>query len=378
MTQVAAPLQDEALDDGPGLGDWLAPVWQHKLWLVLGSLLGGVAALAASYLIAPVFTAVTTFLPPQQQQSSAASALAALGPLAGLAGAAGTAVRSPADQYIALMQSVQVSDRIIEQFGLMKSYEAKFKVDARRELAKNVRISVGKKDGLISVEVDDTSPDLAARMANSYVDELRRMTATLAVTEAQQRRLFFERHLESAKDKLVQAQVALQGSGFNQGALRAEPRAAAEGYAKLKAEITASEVKLQTLRGTLTDASPEVRQQQATLSALRSQLARAEQTAPVEEGPGYISRYREFKYQETLFELFAKQYEMARVDESREGALIQVLDPATPPERKSRPRRATMALGGTAITGLLISLFLVALGARRRARLTSRPDLNPA
>ena len=217
----------------------------------------------------PVYTARTSFLPPQQQQSGMASALASLGGLAGLAGAAG-AIKSPADQYVALMQSVSATDRLIDQFELMKVYESKYRFEARRALEQNTRIAVGKKDGLISVEVDDENPQRAAEMANAYVEELRRMTSVLAVSEAQQRRMFFEKELKDARDQLEKAQQALQASGFNVGALRAEPRAAAESYARLKAEITAAEVRTQVLRGSLADSAPEVQRQLAQLSALRA------------------------------------------------------------------------------------------------------------
>jgi uncharacterized protein involved in exopolysaccharide biosynthesis len=196
-------------------------------------------------------------------------------------------------------------------------------------------------------------------MANRYVEELRRMTSTIAVSEAQQRRLFFERQLGQTRDRLTAAQLALQGSGFSQGALKAEPKAAAEGYAKLRAEVTAAEVRLQAMRGSLVDETPEVRQQQATLNALRAQLARLEQASDAAGGPDYVGKYREFKYQETLFELFARQYELARVDESREGALIQVVDEASPPERKSSPKRALVAVSATMAALLVLAAAVV-------------------
>lgn len=349
---------DEANDQGPGLSDVLALLAARWRLLLAGPLLAGVLALAGTYLIAPTFTAVTVFMPPQQAQSVASSALASLGALAGLAGA-GAAGRTPADQYVALMLSSTVSDRLVDAFGLMQVYDAKFRVDARKQLAQNVRIGVGKKDGLITVEVDDTDPRRAAEIANRYVDELRNMTSTLAVSEAQQRRVFFEQQLKHSQSRLVLAQQALQGSGFNASALKAEPKAAAEAYARLKAEATASEVRLQTLRGNLSDDTPEVRQQQATLAALRQQLARAEQPATDQAGPDYIGKYRDFKYQETLFELYARQFELARVDESRQGALIQVVDAAQPPERKSRPKRAMVALGATAATCLILIFWIL-------------------
>ena len=349
------------------LFDLLSLFSHHWKLLVVGSLLAGSAALGITYLIRPTFTAITTFLPPQQQQSAAAAMLTSLGPLAGFAGAAG-AIRTPADQYVALMQSVTVSDRLIEQFKLLQEYDVDYLVDARKELASNVRVNVGKKDGLITVEVDDKNPQRAADMANSYVDELRRMTDRIAITEAQQRRLFFERQLVQTRDKLTAAQLALEASGFSQGALRAEPKAAAEGYARLRAEVTAAEVRLHTMRGSLADDTPEVRQQQAALAALRGQLARLEQATEVRGAPDYVGKYREFKYQETLFELFSRQYELARVDESREGALIQVVDAALAPEKKSAPKRALIAVATTSASFLILLLILLARQSWRDRR----------
>ena len=349
---------NDGYDDDMEIVDMAKLLVSRWKLLVLGPLGAGVLAVGITYLIPPTYTASTTFMPPQQAQGAAASALASLGPLAGLAGGA-AGIRNTGEQYVALMQSVTVSDRLIEQFKLLEAYGAKYSVDARNELAQNVRISLGKKDGMITVSVNDTVPQRAADIANRYVEELRRVAATLAVTEAQQRRTFFEQQLQMSRDRLLQAQQALQSSGFNAGALKAEPKAAAEAYAKLRAEATAAEVRLQVTRGSLTESAPEVRQQQATLNALREQLARSAQPVDGQGGPDYISRFREFKYQETLFELYARQFELARVDESREGALIQVVDPAQAAERKSKPKRAFVGLSVMAASLLGIALFVV-------------------
>jgi len=358
-------------DEGMDLFELLSLFAQHLKWLVAGPVLVGLLAFGITSLMAPTFTATTTFLPPQQQQSTAASVIASLGPLAALAGATGV-VRAPADQYVALMQSVTVSDRIIDKFNLMQEYEVKLRMHARKTLAGSVRISVGKKDGLITVEVDDKSPQRAADIANQYVDELRYMTSTIALSEAQQRRVFFEHQLQQTKDKLTAAQQALQASGFGQGAIKAEPKAAAEAYARLRADVTAAEVRLQAMRGSLADDAPEMRQQQATLTALRSQLTRLEQASDVSGGPDYVSKYREFKYQETLFDLFARQYELARVDESREGALIQVVDKAAPPEWKSKPKRAIIATAAALVTALLLIMAVIVRHSWRQ-RLSQHP-----
>ena len=350
------PASTDAQHAGADLLDVALPLFMHVKMLIVAPLLTGLVALGATYLIAPTYTARTAFVP-AQQQSAAATALSSVGALAGLAGLAGNtaALRSPAEQFVALMQSSTVADRIVDKFELMSIYDTKLRVDARKELGENVRITVGKKDGLITVEVDDEYPERAAAIANQFVEELRALTARLALTEAQQRRVFFGAQLQQTRDRLTHAQQALEASGFSQGALKAEPKAAAENYARLRAEATAGEVRLQTLRRNLAEGSFEVQQQFAALSALRMQLSKAEASTDIADAPDYVSKYREFKYQETLFELFARQYELARLDESREGALIQVVDTAAPPERKSSPKR-----GATAIATTLGALFFIA------------------
>lgn len=361
-------IDTEILDDsGPTFTEVLRPLRVHAPLLLLGPIVAAALGFGGSYVVKPSYLAATSFLPPQQQQSAAGSALAALGSLTALAGV-GSAVRTPADQYAALMRSVTVSDRIIEQFDLMKVYDADYRSEARRDLNRSVRINVGKKDGLISVEVEDVSPARAAQIANQYVEELRRVTSALAITEAQQRRAFFEKLLQETRDRLMAAQLDLQRSGFNPGALKAEPKAAAESYARLKAETSAAEIRLQTLRSRLADGTTEVQQAVAALAALRSQLAKAEQPNALDAGPDYVGKYREFKYQEALFELYARQFELARLDESREGALIQVIDPAQPPDKKYKPSRLMWTGLGAAI-GVVASVALAfALTARRTRR----------
>jgi tyrosine-protein kinase Etk/Wzc len=125
------------------------------------------------------------------------------------------------------------------------------------------------------------------------------------------------------------------------------------------------------MRGYLTESAPDFKQAQTELSAWRAQLGRAEKAEPATGLSGsdsdYISRFRDFKYFETLFELFTKQYEMARIDESREGAVIQVLDAAQPPERKSKPKKAQMAMISALATGFALLLVVFIRRALRGA-----------
>jgi uncharacterized protein involved in exopolysaccharide biosynthesis len=366
----AAAQADAGRDDRIGLLDLATVLVARWRLLVITPIAIGALALAVTTpaLMPPTFTGRTSFLPPQQSQGIAGSALASLGALAGLAGGS---VKTPSDQYVSLMQSVTVEDRIIDRFDLIKRYKAKYRVDARKTLESNVRISIGKKDGLITVEAMALTPTMAADMANQYVAELRRITSELALTEAQQRRLFFETELKQARVKLDSAQQALQNGGFNAGAIKAEPQAAAENYARLKAEATTAEVRLQSMRSTLADTAPEVQRQVALLAALHGQLEQLERNTPATGNADYVSRFREFKYQEKLFELFSQQYETARVDESRDGAVVQVVDPAVPPETKSGPKRVLTAIAATFISGLVLTLWVLLRYYLQQARADS-------
>ena len=340
--------------------DLLQVVADNLRLLLGGSLLAGLLALAVSFAITPTFTASTTFMPPQQQASGAASLLQSLGSLGGLAGAA-SGLKNPVDQYVAFLKSRSVQDALIDRFDLTQRYEQKYRQNTAKALDTIARVKSGK-DGLISVEVDDRDPQFAATLANAHVEELGKLLSRLAVTEAQQRRLFFEKQLSATKDKLVKAEQALRSTGVSASVLKSSPAAAVEGVAKLKAAIAAQEIKLASMRGYLAESAFEFKQAQAELAAMRAQMSKLESgdSAPlaIDAGGDYITKYREFKYFETLFELFSKQYEIARVDESREGAVIQVVDVATPPELKSKPQKAIIAVLAAVATGFVLLLFV--------------------
>ena len=348
--------------------DLLQVVADNFKLLTVGPLAVGVTALAISFAIPPTYTASTKFLPPQQQQSMAAGMLSSLGALGGLAGAA-AGLKNPADQYVAYLKTNSVQDALIERFKLQERYDAKFKVDTRKELSQNARISAGK-DGLITVEVDDKDAQVSADLANAHIEELQRLLSRLAVTEAQQRRLFFEKQIKLTQDKLTQAEQALRSSGVDASALKSDPKAAVTAMAQIQAQVTAQEVKVASLRGYLAESAPDFRQAMTELGALRAQLNKLENASSKAGGDSdYVTRYREFKYQETLFELFAKQYELARVDEAREGAVIQVVDVAQAPERKSKPKKALITALATLGSGFGLLLFvLMREGVRNASR----------
>ncbi|HEY8974037.1 MAG TPA: Wzz/FepE/Etk N-terminal domain-containing protein [Burkholderiaceae bacterium] len=337
--------------------DLLLPLTSRWRSLLVVPVVAALLAAGATFLVKPTYSSSVTFLPPQQQ-NTAASALSSLGALAGISTGSG---KSSADQMVSLMTSIDATDRLIDKYHLLEVYDKRWREQARIELGKHSDFRIGKKDGLITVSVEDTDRARAAAMANDYVAELRRMTSALAVSEAQQRRMFFEAQLKQTKDRLVAAQLALGQSGFDIGALKSEPKAAAETYANLRAQLTTAQVKLQMLRSSRSETNVEVLQQKAVVDELQQKTDALEASTKPDASnqPDYVGKYREFRYQETLFDQMARQYELARIDEAKEGALIQVVDPARPAERKSGPRRLRIAIEAGVAALLLFALGLV-------------------
>lgn len=362
--QSALPEEDEGIQ----LLDILQTLAENARLLVFGPILVGLVALGLSFLAKPQYVAGTSILIPQQQQSAAAAAMAQLGALAGMSGAAG-GMRSPADLYVGLLGSRTIVDRMINRFGLMEIKGVRTREDARDILARISRVTP-RKDGQITIEVASLSPQAAANMANAYVDELALLTSRLAVTEAQKRRQFLEKELAKAKENLTKAETALGAAQVNESTLKFNPSAMGQGLATLKAQIMAKELELASMRGFLTENSPNFRQARQELAALRAQLGKFENAQPTGENAEYIGRYREFKYQEVLFEQLTKQLEMAKIDELSEGAVIQVVDVAVPPERKANMPKSQIALLTTLAAGFVLLVFVFIRRAVKNASRT--------
>jgi tyrosine-protein kinase Etk/Wzc len=366
-------------EDDVSLLDLLMVLAKHKR-LVLGlPAAAAVASIVISLLLPNVYTATTKILPPQQTPSTSA-VLAQLGSLAGLAGGAAAAgLKNPNDLYVGMLKSRTVADNLIQRFDLNKLYNRQYQSETRKRLANETTIVAGK-DGIITIEVDDKDPKRAAELANGYMDELFKLTKVLAVTEASQRRLFFERQLEQAKENLAKAEAATRQALEKGGLVQVEGqgRVMAETSARLRAEITVKEIQIGAMRTFAADRNPELLRTQQQVDVIKRELARVEGTsgdrsgssAPTSgQGIDNLRLLREMKYSEVTFELLAKQYAIAQIDEAKDSAVIQVMDKAIEPDRKSKPKPALIvALATVAAAFLAVLLAFVAEAVGKAAR----------
>jgi uncharacterized protein involved in exopolysaccharide biosynthesis len=342
-------------------------LWRGKRTIGFFVLAGALIATAVAFILPVMFTANAMIIPPQQQPSLLASLDGQFSPLAAM-GSRDLGLKNPADLYVGILNSQTIAALVIDKFALQRLYDLRTRVDTQKKLARRTHIEAGK-DTLIKISVEDEDPKRAAAMTNAYVDGLYAQNNQLGITEAAQRRLFFEQQLNAEKDALAGAEAALKKSQERTGAFHipTQVEAAVRSIAELHAEIGAGEASLQTLKAGATAQNPEVIRRETELQELRLQLSRLESTAAKQGGlPGDVfiptarvpevdlesaRRYRDVQYHETLFGLLAKQYEAARIDEAKNAPVIQVVDRAVPPDKKSGPLRALIICLGAALSG---------------------------
>lgn len=358
--------------------DVLIVLAKYKKLIVGLPLVAGLVAAAITFVIPPEYKAMTKLLPPQQAQSATSALLSQLGGVAALA-TGGGGLKNPNDLYVGMLKSRTVADKLIEQYALKQVYDTPSQEKARLTLNENTTIASGK-DGLIAIEVESKDPKLAARLTNSYVDELLRLTRILAVTEASQRRIFFERQLVQSKDNLVKAEMSLKAALDTRGfvSVDTESKGILETGARLRAQVSAKEIQLNSMKVFLTPSNPEYRRAEAELSSLRSEVSklengRSDATMPANGQTGLenIKLLRDVKYYQMLYELLAKQYEGARLDEAKDPSIIQVLDAAVVPERPFKPKK-TLTVLLSMFAALIIAVF-IAMIKEAKARVLLEP-----
>ncbi len=341
-------------------------------FMIGAALLGIVTA----FLFPVRYEAKIILLPPTQNSSMASALLGQLGnlgSLGSLASLGGLAMKTPADMYVSFLTSRTVEDAMIRRFNLMSEYDEKRISDARKTFERRTTVVSGVKDGLIRISIEDHDPQRAAELANGYVDEFRKLAASLAITEAARRRLFFEEQLEQAKTDLTAAEEAMRKTQQTTGVLQidSQARSLIESAALLRGQVVAKQVQIQSMRSFAAEDNPNLVLAKQQLAALQAQL---EHMAGSDRDPGsdivlskgrvtqsgleYLRRFRDLKYHETVYELLAKELEIAKLDEAREGEIVQVVDAAVPPDRRSSPHRTLIVLGVTALSFFVAVFWL--------------------
>ena len=338
---------------------------RHRKMILGTTALAAAGAVIFALLLPNLYTATVRIMPPRQNQSLAPALIGTTGELNSLTAiSTGREIERSSDIYVGMLRSRSVGDAMIRRFDLTTPYHVDKISTARRRLESISAIS-DEKDGLITISVEDHNPRRAALMANAYVDELRKLTEALAVTQAGLRGRFFEQQMTQVKNDLAQAELALKETEQKTGLIQldSQTKAVIGSMVNLQAGIFSKEVQLSALQSYATDDNPNVQILRREISSMRSQLASLTpgdtQLATIkvpEASMEYIRRLRDVNYDESILNLLAREHELAKLDASNNAAVIQVLDLAVVPDKKSSPQR-TMIVFLITLISFSISVY---------------------
>lgn len=363
--EMAPPRKEDEIH----LLDLLSALGRQRKLIYILPVITTALAVAAAFMISPKYVSTAVIMPPQQQSSGVSAVLGQLGGLASAAGGIG-GLKNPNDLYVGVLQSRTIADTLIERFKLKQRYD-KDTLDETREKLDKIREVTNGKDGLINISVIDKDPKFAADLANAYVVELAAVTQNLAITEASRRRLFFEKQLSEAKETLATAESNMRKMQETTGMLQldGQVKGIIANEAQLQGTIAAKSVQLKGMRSYATANNPDYLRVQEELRGLQEQLDKLQKGQQKEgdvmipsgkipeAGIAYMRSLRDVRYNETIFELLAKQFELAKIDEAKDSSLIQQLDLAVPAEYSAKPKRALIVIGGL-VGGFALAIFI--------------------
>lgn len=355
-----------------GLLDYLEIIAKHLRLIIKVTVTAAILSISIALLLPKVYSSTTLILPPQQdadlmglmlggQAGSMAASLAG--------GLLGTG--TPADQYASILECQHISDIIIDRFNLMKEYNIDYRTEMYKKLDKVVDIKAGKKDGIISITVEDEDPQKAANIANAYVEELGKLTAELNMTNGNKNKLFLEKRLTQSKGDLAAAENQLRKFQSKNKAIDVTEQAKASivGIADLRAQLVLQNIQLAALKRRFTNNSQEVKDVTVSINKIKNQISKLEGNGndgaipTIGEvpklGQEYIRLMREYKIQETLVELLTKQYELAKLTEVKDITNIQVIQQARPADKKVKPKRSLIVLGTTFLAGFCSIMYAI-------------------
>lgn len=363
-------------------------LWNHRRQLLWAAACGLLASTLLAFLLAPRYESTARLMPPDNNSNSGLAMAAAVmsgggtGDASGVGGLAGIAtdllgLKSTSEQFVGILKSRTVQDKLIEQFNLQKLYSDRRMEDARRDLTKHTDLSVDRKSQIVSITVTDKSPQRAAAMSQEYVEQLNRLVAELSTSSARRERIFLEGRLQSVSQELEVAEKDFSEFASKNTALdvKEQGKAMLQAAATLQGQLIAAQSQYEGLRQIYTDNNARVITLKARIDELQRQLqklgGKGESTTDASAGSTdsiypsirklpllgvtYADLYRKAKIQEIVLEALTKEYEMARVQEVKEIPTVKVLDAAQIPDKKSFPPRLLIMFIGT--------IFVLAIAA---------------
>lgn len=338
----------------------------RRRWrFVVGTAVAAAAlTLGVAFVLPKWYTANAVILPPEESDLLSNMSLATRAltkfPAFGLLNDYFT----PADVYKAVLGSRTVQEELVQRYELKKVYKKKSMELTLKDLAGNTKIKMNP-DGTIKVSVTDRDPKRAAAMANSYLEALDRFNVEKRNTTAQRTRMFLQTRTQETDSLLRTSEDALRR--YQERHRTVAPPNAGSADVQAAADVMSRKLMLQVrlgvLRGYLAENSDQVTQVKTELEQLERRLG----TIPELQGD-LLRLIRDTKVYEQLYLLLTAELEQARIRETMNTPTVQILDPAVPPERQSKPRKGLLTVAAGLVAFLAAAGWVAASDRSARAQ----------
>lgn len=365
-------------------------LWRRRGLIFLLTFLFGAAATTYAFLAPFVYRAECRVLPPGSGRGG--GLMAQLGGFASMFGVSGTS--SSGQMLVGIIKGDGVVDAIIDKFNLMEEYKQEIRLNARKAVLGNLEAEEDAKSGIVSIAFLDENPQKAADIANEFVRQLQVKLSEIAARDAQEKREFFEGQLRQAQQQLIEAENAMMKYQQNSGvlALGSQTASLLGSIASIRSQIAAKNVEISSLSSYARKDNPRLKLAQSQLEAMTRELHRLEEEQRrTERRQGrmlsgdilsslgnvpelsveYMRYERDLRFANVKYDAMLRQYENAKLSEASDFSTVQIVDPATPPDWKFKPKRGQIMVIGTML-GFALGVFWAFISENLRASRASR------
>lgn len=263
--------------------------------------------------------------------------------------------------YAEILKSRSASLFVIKKLNIQNEYDEKNINEAANKLSKDISVELTK-EGLIKLSVEYSSKffplfiddlnqrkNFSAVLTNTFVEALDHINNDKISTRSKKARIFLESQIKQTKSVLDSVELKLQDFQKKNKtiSLPDQLKASIESAAKIKAEISQTEIELGLLRYNVQVDDKIFQSVLKKLEQLKEQYKKIESENEdyllnfnliPQLGRELTELYRELKIQNEVYSFLQQQYYKEKIEENRDLPTVEVLDPAVPPKRPVSPR----------------------------------------
>jgi len=344
--------------------------WKKTL-LIISVITAIVSYLSIYFLIDEQFDSSATIIPVEENSISGVAGFLKNLPID--IGETSGFSNSEMDMYNTIIYSRTVLEKVIKKFNLINVYELdrsdpEYMEKALKILTDNVSAEVTE-DNAYEISVRANTPNNAALITNYLIKLLNERIIELKTSKSSQNRIFLEGRLKEVRLNLKKAEDSLLAYQNKSGMLDAEDQVKGilEAYSKLETELITKQIQLSILRKVMSPDSPKLKSLEVEVEQFEEKMLELKNNGQPnsvllsmnslpKKAINYLRLLREVEINNSILEFVMPLYEQAKFDEQKDIPVLQIVDYAVPPVKKSYPPRLIFTLIIT--FGVFIITFL--------------------